>query len=135
MKRGGKISFITYLLYLLFGGGLVVYVKIAAETMDQSDGSGIGLALFLMFGVSFAAYGLLGVLLKGIHMALGWGFFGFLCILLDLFAILAWISTVLPAGDFSSVYLPDLIYDLAPLVLPLSLSISSLVSNIRSLGR
>ncbi len=135
MKRGGKFSFIVYLLYLLFGGGLVVYVKIVTETKELEGGEGIGLAVLLILGVALAAYGLAGVILKGIHMASGWGFFGFLCILLDIFAILAWISTALPAGDFSSVYLPDLLYDLAPLALPISLSVSSMVSNIRSLGR
>ena len=136
MRGRGIFSFIVYLLYLLFGGGLAIYMMIAAEKHNEAGGGwdGIGIALLLVFGICLAAYGLVGVVLKGVHLGTGWGFFAFLCILLDLLAMLCWLSAVLPAGDITGIFSADPA-DLLPALIPIAISLVSLISNAKSMRK
>lgn len=136
MTKKGLFSFILYMLYLFFGGGMTIYNSIAIDKQNQAGGNinSIGLAVLMIFGIILAVYGLAGIILKGIHMISGLGFFAFLCVLLDLAAIYFWIIFLLPSGDLSA--LGGMTFaDFLPSVIPLSLSAVSLISNIRSMRR
>ncbi len=132
--RKGVFSFVVYILYTLFGGGMVLYNYIAIQKHNAEGGGweGLGLAILFILGIIFGAAGLVGVILKGIQLGTGWGFFGFLCILLDLVFIGAFISVVLPGGNnVEAAQLSDML----PMVPFVAASAASLVSNAISLRR
>ena len=135
MTKKGVFSFILYLLYLFVGGAIAVYNNVAIEKNNEAGGNvnSIGLAIVLIFGILLAAYGLAGIILKGIHLISGWGFFAFLCVLLDLAAICIWIDALAPSGALFS--LGNTLTDFLLILVPISLSALSVVSNIRSMRR
>lgn len=98
MRKTGIVSFIIYLIYALGGGGLALYNYIRIEN-HESGWEGLGYAILLIVGIVLGAAGLVGVILKGIHLGTGWGFFGFLCILLDIAIAVAFIAMVIPGGN------------------------------------
>lgn len=131
MRKSGFVSFIIYLIYALFGGGLALYNYIKAEN-HESGWEGLGYAILLILGIILCAAGLLGVILKGIHLGTGWGFFGFLCILLDVAFVVVFISMVLPGGNNAQAATLE---DILPAIPFLSATFISFVFNIASMRR
>ncbi len=129
MRKVGMVSFVIYLLYTLLGGGMAIYNYIAIQK-HNSDGDGLGaLALAILFFLSLIVLGVgvLGLILKGIHLGTGWVLFGLLCMILD-FACVAVIWTELVAGADN----------LTNGLICIALSIPSVISfgcNSRSLAR
>lgn len=131
MKKSGKLSLIVYILYTLFGLGMIIYSKISIDKLNASGGGleGLGLAIVLVIGIVLGAAGLIAVVLKLIHIKSGWILFGILCILADLVFIGAFISAASPAGDISQLKLDDVL----PVIPFIVASIASLISNVKSL--
>ena len=94
--RKGIFSFVIYIIYALLGGGMMVYNYIAIQKHNAEGGGweGLGLAILFIIGLILGAAGLLGVILKGIQLGTGWGFFGFLCVILDLVCVAVLVSQV-----------------------------------------
>ena len=102
MKRG-ILSLICYILYTLVGGALAIYGKLAADSIQESGGGweGLGAAIVFIIGLVVLGVGLVGLIFKGLHMGTGWGIFGFVCILIDLAAIIGLASTMFSgSGSF-----------------------------------
>lgn len=136
MKKGGILSLICYIIYTLLGAYLVIDANIKIDKLNEAGGGfeGIGYAIILVLGIVLGAVGLGGVILKLIHMASGWGFFGFLCVLLDIVFVLAFISMALPGGEISQIGQMELSEVLV--VLPfIAASVASAVSNIISMKK
>ncbi len=129
MRKVGMVSFVIYLLYTLLGGAMAIYNYIAIQK-HNADGDGLGaLALVILFFLSLIVLGVgvLGLILKGIHLGTGWVLFGLLCMILD-FACVAVIWTELVAGADN----------LTNGLICIALSIPSVISfgcNSRSLAR
>lgn len=129
MRKSGIVSFIIYLIYALGGGGMVLYNYIAIEN-HEGGLEGIGYAILFILGIILGAAGLLGVILKGIHLGTGWGFFGFLCLLLDIAFVFAFISMALPGGNNVSAATLE---DILPAIPFVATALTSFVFNITSL--
>ena len=106
MKRG-IFSFIIYLICTVLGGALLIYAKIEADRINSNGGGweGLGVAVLLILGIIVGAVGLAGLIFKGLHMGTGWGFFGFVCILIDL-AIIAVLVYNMFSGEGSFAFNP-----------------------------
>lgn len=125
MRKSGGFSQALYIGYLIGGIGSAVYCYIAAQNAEGWDG--LGYAVLLILGLGIAAVGLVALVFKLLHMATGWGLFGFLCVLLDLGVIAACAFLIVDGGiDISS------LITIAPAIIG---SILALFSNIASLGR
>ena len=122
MKKGGLLSLIVYILYTLLGGGLAIYCRVGIN--DNSGWEGLGLAIVMVIGLVLGAAGLVGVILKLIHMASGWGFFGVLCILLDIAFIGVFVSSMIENS---------LTLDAVYVILFIGASLASLIANIKSM--
>ena len=131
MKKG-FISFIIYLVLFVGSGIITLTTYIDLEKANGQEGFealglGILLALFIIVTIVLAV----AFLFKIIHVATGWGFFGFLCSVIDLalIAVLAYnIYTSIPEGaSFNFVEsLPTL-----AVVLALVVSFGSNISSLR----
>ncbi len=132
MKRG-TASFVIYILYTLFGGGVAIwnYIRLQNSTGESGDWSGLGYALLFAIGIVIGVIGLGGVILKGIHLGTGWGFFGFLCIILDIACIYLLVSSASSGGDISMIEASDII-QIIPFFIP---PVLSLASNACSLSK
>lgn len=126
MRRGGVLSFVCYLIYLLGGVGLALYSYIAAQNAEGWDG--LGYALLMVLGLIGGAVGLVSVILKLIHMGTGFGFFGFLCMLIDIAVIALIVYSIIDGGGISD---PGNYILIVPII---ALSSLSLISNLTSLG-
>lgn len=95
MRKGG-FSFVCYVLYTLLGGGMAIYNYIAIQKFNEQGGGfeGLGLALLLVLSIIVLGVGVVGLILKGIQMGTGWGFFGFLCVILDIAVVAVLVSQV-----------------------------------------
>ena len=126
MKKGGILSLIVYILYTLGGGALALYSKIGIDKVNANGGGweGLGYAIMLVFGIILAGVGLVGVILKGIHLKTDWGFFGVLCILFDLLCVGVLAVFTFGEGGTSADFV-----GLLPFVIP---SVVALVGNILS---
>lgn len=129
MRKSGIVSFIIYLIYAIGGGGIALYNYIAIEN-HESGFEGIGYAILMILGIILGAAGLLGVILKGVHLGTGWGFFGFLCILLDVAFVVVFISMALPGGNNVEAATLE---DFLPALPFLLATLASFVCNITSL--
>ena len=128
----GKVSLSVHVFYLLFGLGMLIYSFIAAEKHNAQGGGweGIGIALLLVFGLIIAAAGLVGTILKIIHVCTGWKLLAILVMLLDVAYIFVLISLSLPGGNNISAASPEDFLPIIPFVL---LSLASFISNAMSL--
>ena len=131
MRKSGIVSFLVYLIYVLGGGGLALYNYIKIENHEEGW-EGLGYAVLLILGIVLGAAGLVGVILKGIHLGTGLGFFGFLCILLDLAIIVAFIVMVIPGGNNIDA---TTLEDILPALPFLAVGFTSFVFNIASMRR
>ena len=131
MKKVGILSLIVYILYTLGGGALALYSKIGIDKVNANGGGweGLGFAIILIVGILFGGYGLVATIFKLVHMATGWGFFGVICLLMDIALVstfsIAFAETVSAEGlsDTSSL-----------LIIPFVLvSMVSFVANLKSL--
>ncbi len=93
MKKA--IPVISYLAYLALGAYLAISSKIELEELSDKTADsfgqglangigGIGLAIVMVLGLIYSAAALLGLIMKLLHNASGWGFFGLLSIIFDL---------------------------------------------------
>ena len=126
MRKGG-LSFVLYLLYTLLGGAMCIYNYIAIQRFNEQGGGweGLGLALLLVLSVIVFGVGVIGMILKGIHIGTGWGFFGFLCVVFDLACIAVLVSQVFMNDSVDVVEAWPII---AITMLPVASAISNLVS-------
>lgn len=129
MRKVGMVSFVIYLLYTLIGGGMAIYNYIAIQKHNLLGDrlEVIGLAILFALSLIVLGVGVLGLILKGIHLGTGWVLFGLLCMILD-FACVAVIWTELVAGADN----------LTNGLICIALSIPSVISfgcNLRSLAR
>lgn len=133
MRKCGVFSFVVYLLYTLAGGGMVLYNYIAIQKHNAEGGGieGLGLALLFVLGIICGAAGLVGVILKLIHMKSGWVLFGLLCIALDLVFVAAWISMTAPGGNMDQIVFNDIL----PVIPFILISLASAVTNAISLKK
>ena len=101
MKRG-IFSLICYIFYTLAGGFLAIYSRLEIDRINASGGGweGLGAAVVMILGIIVLAVGLAGLLFKGLHMGTGWGFFGFLCMLIDLAVIVVLVSNMFEGESF-----------------------------------
>lgn len=133
MRKCGVFSFVVYLLYTLAGGGMVLYNYIAIQKHNAEGGGieGLGLAFLFVLGIICGAAGLVGVILKLIHMKSGWVLFGLLCIALDLVFVAAWISMTAPGGNMDQIVFNDIL----PVIPFILISLASAVTNAISLKK
>ncbi len=126
MRKSGGFSLIGYIIYLLGGLGLVLYSYLAAPNAEGWEG--LGIAVLIVLGIIIAGVGLVGLVLKLLHMGTGAGFFGFLCVLVDLLVIGVMVYSLIDGG-ISTENLDSIIF---PGVVGV-ISIGSLISNIKSM--
>lgn len=103
MRKVGMVSLVVYLLYTLLGGGMMIYNYIAIQKHNAEGGGleGIGLAFLFILSVIVLAIGVLGLILKGIHLGTGWVLFGLLCMILDFVCVAyIWVEMVAGAGSW-----------------------------------
>jgi hypothetical protein len=129
MKKSGGFSLFVYVLYLLLGGGGAIYHYLASQSHNEGL-ENLGHAIIFLFGLVAAAVGLLGLILKLIHMASGAGFFGFLCALLDVAVVV--LLVVLLMDQPGESLDPMAFAYLSPIFLA---SGASAVCNLASMGR
>jgi hypothetical protein len=126
MRKSGGFSLACYIIYLLGGLGLVLYSYIVAPTLEGWEG--LGILVLIILGIYSAGIGLVGLILKLLHMGTGAGFFGFLCVLVDLFVI----GVVVYACFDGSVSLNDPT-TLVLTAIPGGMFLGSFISNIKSM--
>ena len=133
MKKSSLFSLIVYILYTLLGGGYFVYAQITLRSNQNGELGleALGIAILMVLAIVFGAIGLLGLILKAIHIKTDWGFFGFLCILVDLVFIIAWIGMLFSNGNVEQMTLTDIL-PVIPFVL---VSVVSIVTNAVSLKK
>ena len=131
-KKSGLISLFIYIaLFLGYGiSALVCYIR--AENNMYEGWEGLGIALLMIIFMIFAAVAGVAMLLKIVHVAAGWGVFGFLCTLND-FAALAFLIFYVVDGSAGEVSL-DLLEGWY-ILLPIPALLVSFPANIKSLGR
>lgn len=127
MKKG-FLSFIIYLV-LFVGSGIITLTtyldleKANGQEGFEALGLGILLALFIVVTIVLAA----AFLFKIIHVATGWGFFGFLCSIIDLALIAVLAYNLYTSASFNFVEsLPAL-----AIILALVVSFGSNISSLR----
>jgi hypothetical protein len=123
MRKSVGLSLPVYILYLLGGIGLAIYHYIAAQNSDNWEP--LGHVLIMIVYLCVAAVGLVGLIFKGIHIASGFGLFGFICALIDIAVIVFFVMTIASSGTGISVL---------PIVF-ISLSGISMISNFVSMAR
>ena len=130
MKKSGLLSLIVYILYTLGGGALALVSKINIDNLNANGGGweGLGYAIVMILGIILAGIGVIGIILKGIHLKTEWGFFGVLCILLDLAFAAVLVASVMSNDGLSG-------NDPALLVILAIPVVTSFVGNILSMKR
>lgn len=128
MKKG-FISFIIYLVLFVGSGIITLTTYIDLEKANGQEGFealglGILLALFIIVTIVLAV----AFLFKIIHVATGWGFFGFLCSVIDLALIAVLAYNLYTSASFNLV-------DALPVLAIILALIVSFGSNISSLRR
>ena len=94
------LSFVIYIIYALLGGGTAIYNYIALGRHNEAGGGldGLGLAILMIAGIVVLGIGLVGLIFKSLHLKTGWGFFGFLCLVLDLACVAVFLYLFLGEG-------------------------------------
>ena len=130
MRRGGVFALVTYILYTLLYGGLTLALLNWIENYEGEELGYAGIIIVLILGlcVALAIGGLVAVVLKLLHMATGWLIFGIPCILIDAYAVLSAVSSIMEVGLIGSVPGGIII-----MLIPLFFSVGALISNIKSL--
>lgn len=123
MRKSVGLSLPVYILYLIGGIGLAIYHYIAAQNSDNWEP--LGHVLMMIVYLCVAAVGLVALIFKGIHIASGFGLFGFICALIDIAVIVFFVMTIASSGTGISVL---------PIVF-ISLSGISMISNFASMAR
>ena len=121
MRKSVGLSLPVYILYLIGGIGLAIYHYIAAQNSENWEP--LGHVLIMIVYLCVAAVGLVSLIFKGIHIASGFGLFGFICALIDIAVIVFFVMTIASSGTGISVL---------PIVF-ISLSGISMISNIKSM--
>ena len=107
MKKSSLFSLIVYIFYTLGGIGLALYSMITLKTSQDGElvwgAFGFGLEINVVLGIIGGAIGLLGLILKLVHIKTDWGFFGFLCIIVDIVFAIAWLTMSVPASILHSI--------------------------------
>lgn len=127
MKRG-ILSFVIYVIYTLLGGGMAIYNYIALQQHNAAGGglNGLGMAILMIAGIVVFGIGVVGLILKSLHMRTGFGFFGFLCFALDVACVILYLTLFMGEG----MTMPDTLVIMAVAV-PSMLSASS---NLKSMA-
>ena len=127
MKKIGIISLIIYILYILAGGGLAIYCRLAIDQLGEDAGwNGLGIAVLMVAGMIVAGVGLIGVILKAIHLKTESIVFGCFCTYFDVFCI----CSLLDLGTGATVM--DVILSVLPL---LCVTAVTLICNLISLKK
>ena len=127
MKRGGVFALITYILYTLFFGGIVLLFTSAFRDADGGTDNSANVVVaiaYLLFTV-LAVAGLFAVILKLLHMTRGWFVCGVFCAIIDFNLIWSIISVIIQIGAVNEVTIV--------LLVPLAFAMGALISNIKSL--
>lgn len=132
MRNRGIFSFVCYVLYTLFGAGVTIYNYVAIQKHNAEGGGfeGIALAILFILGLIVLGAGVIGLVLKGIHLGTGWGLFGFLCMVLDVVIVAGLITSVIPDNP-AAINISE-IWPIIPIV---GVAIGSFISNALSLRR
>ena len=133
MKRG-ILSFIIYTILFGIVGFLTLQLKLEIDANQgnyegfEGLGAGLGLAIFLIFTIILA----IPFVLKLIHVISGWGFFGFLCVLVDIAFIGLLVYSVITSIPSGASF--DFVGNL-PILAGISAIAVALASDVMSLKR
>ncbi len=131
-RKSRLISLFIYIAMFLGYGITALVIYIGAQNGAYEGWDGLGMALLMIIFMIFAAVAGVAMLLKIVHVASGWGFFGFLCTLID-FAALAILIFYIVNGVSGEASL-DLLEGWY-ILLPIPALLVSFPANIKSLGR
>lgn len=132
MRRSGVFSLVAYILYTLFWVAMTVLLHFGILTQDDAWQLGTALlfvGLFEIYTIGLAIGNLLLVILKLLHINKGWFACGIICLIFDLRMACVSALSVISSGVYVQV-MPGVIL---VLLVPLVLSVGSLIANIRSL--
>ena len=132
MKRGGVFSLISYILYTLFWVAMTALLHFGILTQEDAWQLGTALLLvgiFEIYTIGLAIGSFLLVILKLLHISKGWFLCGIVCLLFDLRMVYVFALSFITSGVYVQV-MPGVIL---VLLVPLVLSVGSLIDNIRSL--
>ena len=133
MKRG-ILSFVIYTILLGIVGFLTLQLKFEIDTNQgnyegfEGLGAGLGLAIFLIFTIILA----IPFVLKLIHVISGWGFFGFLCVLVDIAFVVLIVYSIITSIPSGATF--DFVENL-PILGVASAFVVALASDVMSLKR
>ena len=134
MKKIGFISLVIYALLALTGGIFAIWSRLELDALAGSADDGwasIGAAIVFVLALIVLAVSLVALIFKILHVATGWGFFGFLCLLIDLaivaLAVYSMITSIPSGASF------DFAENL-PLIAITGIFGVSFLSNLSSLG-
>lgn len=125
MIIGSFFSLIVYVIYTLFWGGISAWLYVAVQTGNPGL-AGIAVAIVLMMTMVLTVGGLIAVILKLIHIGTRWKLFGILCVIIDGYILYSLIPALIGVGAINGTFFV--------LLVPVLLSIGSLISNLRSLS-
>ena len=125
MIIGSFFSLIVYVIYTLFWGGISAWLIWALQSGNPGL-AGIAVGLVIMMTAVLAIGGLIATVLKLIHIATRWKLFGILCVIIDGCILYSLIPALIGVGAINGTFFV--------LLVPVLLSIGSLISNLRSLS-
>lgn len=131
-RKSGLVSLFIYIAMFLGYGITSLVIYISAQNGAYEGWDGLGMAILMVIFMIFAAVAGVAMLLKIVHVAAGWGFFGFLCTLIDFAALAILIFYIVngASGD-ASINLLEGWY----ILLPVPALLVSFPANIKSLAR
>ena len=132
--RKGLLSFIIYSILFGVSGFLTLQLKLEIDANQgnyegfEGLGAGLGFAILLIFTIILAV----PFVLKLLHVLSGWGFFGFLCVLVDIAFIVLLVYGMITSVPSGASF--DFVESL-PMIGAISAIAVALGSDVMSLGR
>ena len=128
-KKSALVSLFIYIALFLGYGITSLVIYISAKNGAYEGWQGLGMAFLMIFFMIFAGVAGIAMILKIVHVAAGWGFFGFLCILIDI-ASLAILIYYFVIGGASLAAVLEVWY----FFIPIPALLVSLPANFKSLA-